>query len=113
MTFRILSLSIILGFAGVLHGQTVRVEAGIPSYKRAQPPAAELNVVGASAMKKTMEAWAEAFTNMYPQVKFHLTHKGSSTAAAPLVTGISQVAPMGRELWDCELFQFRFTWGFL
>jgi phosphate transport system substrate-binding protein len=113
MLSRTLSLLAILGFAGALHGQEIRVEAGTPSYRPEQPPPAEINVVGASAMKKTMEVWTDAFTKMYPQVRFHLTHKGSSTAAAPLVTGISQIAPMGRELWDCELFQFRFTWGFL
>ena len=107
------SVFLFLGFAAALQGQEIRVEAGTPSYQRQSPPAADLNVVGASAMKKTMEVWADAFSKMYPQVHFQLTHKGSSTAAAPLVTGISQIAPMGRELWDSELFQFRFTWGCL
>jgi phosphate transport system substrate-binding protein len=103
-----------IGFSGMLRGQETLVEPDTPAYEPEPTlPPAEFNVVGASAMKKTMEVWTAAFTNMYPQVRFRLTHKGSSTAAAPLVTDLSQIAPMGRELWDCELFQFRFTWGFL
>lgn len=104
----------ISGFAVGTNAQQVQVDPDVAPYKRLNTPlSGEVTVFGASAMKKTMESWAEAFTKLYPNVKFQLTHKGSSTAAAPLVMGVSQLAPMGRELWDCELTQFRFTWGYL
>jgi phosphate transport system substrate-binding protein len=92
----------------------VQVDQDIPQYRPSQEKlAGDYNVVGAVALKKAMEIWTTNFTSMYPGVHFRLKLTGSSTAAAPLVTGLSQVAPMGRELWDLELIQFEHTWGYL
>jgi len=109
------SLSLLLPLlAQAVSAQQIEVDASMPSYK---PTGAnltgELNIVGAVAMKKAIEIWTQEFNKLYPNIHFHLNLRGSSTAAAPLVTGISQIAPMGRELWDCELVQFKHTWGYL
>ena len=90
------------------------VDRDIPAYHQSQENlSGDYNVVGAVALKKAMEIWTSNFTSMYPGVHFRLKLTGSSTAAAPLVTGLSQIAPMGRELWDLELIQFEHTWGYL
>ena len=93
---------------------SVRVEAALPVYHRSTAAfSGSYNVVGAVALKRAMEIWTSGFTSMYPGVHFQMKLTGSSTAAAPLVTGLSQLAPMGRELWDLELVQFQHTWGYL
>jgi phosphate transport system substrate-binding protein len=104
----------VLSLAVAVSAQQIEADPATPSYNpTGSNLSGDLNVVGAVAMKKAMEIWTQEFNNRYPKVHFQLTLKGSSTAAAPLVTGISQIAPMGRELWDCELVQFKHTWGYL
>jgi phosphate transport system substrate-binding protein len=111
---RILGLLVVLGIAARLEAQQVQTDPRIPAYEpRRAALAGEYNVIGAVALKAPMELWTEAFSRLYPNVRFHLTQKGSSTAAAPLVTGISQLAPMGRQMWECELIQFQISWGYL
>ena len=104
----------VLFLAAAVSAQQIEVDPGMPFYKPTGGNlTGDLNVVGAVAMKKAMEIWTQEFNRLYPNVQFHLTLRGSSTAAAPLVTGLSQIAPMGRELWDSELIQFKHTWGYL
>lgn len=107
------TLIAVAALTGVISAQDVKVDPDIPSYRPTDAAlSGELNVVGAVDMKKAMEIWTRDFTRRYPNVHFQLTLRGSSTAPAPLVTGISQLAPMGREMWDCELVQFIHTWGY-
>lgn len=83
----LLGRCLLIAFGAAAADQKMPVDADIPAYRPSTDAlSADLNVVGGSSMKATMQAWIQAFSKMYPNVKFRLTAKGSSTAAAPLVS---------------------------
>lgn len=68
--------------------------------------------VGSSTLNNLMAEWAERFESLHPGVKFSLVGGGSSSAAAPLINGSSELAPMSRAFTGTEVAAFKARHGY-
>jgi len=59
-----------------------------------------------------MALWSESFQALYPNVKFEIEGKGSSTAPPALIEGTSQLGPMSRAMKDSEIDEFEKKYGY-
>jgi phosphate transport system substrate-binding protein len=84
--------------AGTGNAQTVKVEAGVPSYTKVSGVSGNVNSVGSDTMNNMMTLWGEAFAKMYPNVKIQVEGKGSGTAPPALIQGTAQFGPMSRPM---------------
>ena len=92
--------------------QTVKVEAGIPSYQKASGVSGSLSSTGSDTMNNLMTLWGESFAKMYPSVKIQVEGKGSSTAPPALISGTAQFGPMSRAMRATEIDQFEKKYGY-
>ena len=92
--------------------QTVKVDAGVPSYQKASGVSGSLSSTGSDTMNNLMTLWGEAFAKMYPNVKIQVEGKGSSTAPPALISGTAQFGPMSRAMRATEIDQFEKKYGY-
>ena len=92
--------------------QTVKVEAGVPSYQKASGVSGSLSSTGSDTMNNLMTLWGESFAKMYPNVKIQVEGKGSSTAPPALISGTAQFGPMSRAMRATEIDQFEKKYGY-
>src|SRR5687767_9918673 len=92
--------------------QTVKVEAGVPSYQKSSGVSGSLSSTGSDTMNNLMTLWGEAFAKMYPNVKIQVEGKGSSTAPPALIAGTAQFGPMSRAMRATEIDQFEKKYGY-
>lgn len=67
---------------------------------------------GSDTLANMMSFWAEEFTRIYPQVAFELHSEGSTTAPPALLSGVSNIAPMSRQMNSAELALFQQKFGY-
>jgi phosphate transport system substrate-binding protein len=80
----------------------VALDASLSSYQPVAGLSGQLKSVGSEALGREMERWAKDFMTLYPDVKIDVEAKGSATASATLLRGISQLAPMSRFMTSDE-----------
>ncbi len=102
----------VVAAAATTSAQTVKVEAGIPSYQKASGVSGSLSSTGSDTMNNLMTLWGEAFAKMYPNVKIQVEGKGSSTAPPALISGTAQFGPMSRAMRATEVDQFEKKYGY-
>ena len=98
--------------AAAAPAQTVKVEAGVPSYQKASGVSGSFSSIGSDTMNNLMTLWGEAFAKMYPNVKIQVEGKGSSTAPPALISGTAQFGPMSRAMRASEIDQFEKKYGY-
>ncbi len=92
--------------------QTVKVDSGIPAYKKVSGVSGNINSVGSDTMNNLMTFWCEGFAKFYPNVKCQIEGKGSSTAPPALIEGTSQFGPMSRSMKSKEVDAFEKAAGY-
>jgi phosphate transport system substrate-binding protein len=93
-------------------GQSVEVDAQIPSYKTASGVSGNLSSIGSDTLNNLMTYWSEAFKKAYPNVKVQIEGKGSSTAPPALIAGTAQLGPMSRPMKSTEVDEFEKKFGY-
>lgn len=91
---------------------TPKVDAGIPSYKKASGVSGNLSSVGSDTLANLMTLWAEEYKRAYPNVNIQIQAAGSSTAPPALTEGTSNVGPMSRKMKAKELEAFEKKYGY-
>ena len=90
--------------------------AAAPRQSPAQKPVKELAgtiaIVGSDTMEPLLNRWSDQFRRQHPRVEFSIEARGSGTAAAALVEGRSQVAPMSRPMKAEEVASFGERYGY-
>jgi len=89
-----------------------KVDAGIPSYKKASGVSGNLSSVGSDTLANLMTLWAEEYKRAYPNVNIQIQAAGSSTAPPALTEGTSNVGPMSRKMKAKELEAFEKKFGY-
>jgi len=89
-----------------------KVDADIPSYKKASGVSGNLSSVGSDTLANLMTLWAEEFKRAYPNVNIQIQAAGSSTAPPALTEGTSNVGPMSRKMKAKELESFEKKFGY-
>lgn len=92
--------------------QTVKVDRGIPSYRKVSGVSGNINSIGSDTMNNLMTLWCEGFAKYYPNVKCQIEGKGSSTAPPALIEGVSQFGPMSRQMKSKEVDAFEKEAGY-
>ena len=92
--------------------QTVKVEPGVPAYRKASGVSGSLSSTGSDTMNNLMTLWGEAFAKLYPNVKIQVEGKGSSTAPPALIAGTAQFGPMSRAMRATEIDHFEKKYGY-
>jgi len=97
---------------GVSMAAQISVDPKLPSYKKVDGVAGNLNSVGSDTLNNMMTFWAEGFRKIYPNVNIQIEGKGSSTAPPALIEGTSQLGPMSRAMKKQEIEAFEGKYGF-
>jgi phosphate transport system substrate-binding protein len=90
----------------------VALDASLSAYQPVGGLSGQLKSVGSETLGREMERWAKDFMTLYPDVKIDVEHKGSATAPATLLRGISQLAPMSRFMTSDEAAAFETKYGY-
>ena len=90
----------------------VALDASLSAYQPVTGLSGQLKSVGSETLGREMERWAKDFMTLYPDVKIDVEHKGSATAPATLLRGISQLAPMSRFMTSDEAAAFETKYGY-
>jgi phosphate transport system substrate-binding protein len=88
------------------------LDAALPDYQPVASLSGEIRSVGSDTLNNEMTAWAEGFKAKYPSVTFSIEGKGSATAPAALLAGVSQFAPMSRPMTSDESEAFEQKYGY-
>jgi phosphate transport system substrate-binding protein len=86
--------------------------AELPAYQPAQGLAGSLVSVGSDTLENVVEGWGQAFTALHPEVTFAIDALGSGTAPPALIQGISNLAPMSRQMTDAEAAAYEEAFGY-
>lgn len=75
----------------------------------ASPVAAQssLTSVGSDTLGELMQAWAQAYARIAPQVRIQIRTPGSAAAPATLALGAADIGPMSRPMNASELADYR------
>lgn len=90
--------------AARVQGHRVMLDPALPVYRAARPVHGELRSVGSDGMKTLMDRWLRDFRQLQPGVRAgaRWEHLGTLNGLHALLTGETDLAPMGRELWPQE-----------
>ena len=88
------------------------LDAALPAYQPVNGISGELKSVGSDTLDHEMELWAKGFKERYPNVKIAIEGKGSATAPAALLEGVSQFGPMSRPMTAAESGAFEKKYGY-
>ena len=88
------------------------LDAALPAYQAVNGISGELKSVGSDTLDDEMELWAKGFKERYPNVKIEIEGKGSATAPAALLEGVSQFGPMSRPMTADESEAFKKKYGY-
>lgn len=92
--------------------QNPDVDPATPSYENAAGVEGTLNSIGSDTLNNLMTYWAEAFKQIYPEVRIQVEGKGSSTAPPALIEGTAQLGPMSRKMKSSEEDAFESKYGY-
>ena len=93
-------------------GQTVKVDADLPQYKKTMGISGNANSIGSDTMNNLMTLWLEGFKKYYPMVNIQIEGKGSSTAPPALIEATAQFGPMSRPMKAKEIDDVEAKYGF-
>jgi len=102
----------VAAYAGIVSGQSVKLDPGLAPYKPVQGISGNIKSVGSDSMNNEMALWAEGFRKFYPGVKIEIEGKGSSTAPPALTEGTSHFGPMSRPMKSEEMDLFEKKHGY-
>ncbi len=91
---------------------TVQVDPSIAGYKKVQGISGNLSSVGSDTLNNLMTFWTEKFREFYPNVNIQVEGKGSSTAPPALISAVSQLGPMSRQMKSSEMDKFEKKFGY-
>jgi phosphate transport system substrate-binding protein len=83
-----------------------------PSDEKTSGISGNLSSVGSDTLNNLMTLWAEAFKQLYPNVRIQIEGKGSSTAPPALISGTAQIGPMSRPMKPSEIDEFEKKFGY-
>ncbi len=88
-----------------------KVDPSLPPY-RAQVEFPMVKAVGSDTLFNLLSLWTEGFSKFHPNFKMPIEAKGSNTAPPALTDGLSQLAPMSREMKAEEVDKFERKRGY-
>jgi len=96
-----------------LAGYYAPLDPRLPKYNNSLKLSGEIRSVGSDGMKSLMEHWIDAFANHHPEVRRgeRWEHLGTLNGFHALVHGLTDLAPMGRELWPQESAAYQAATG--
>jgi phosphate transport system substrate-binding protein len=100
------------GADGAFGAAPIQVDPKIPTYEKTSGISGNLSSVGSDTLNNLMTLWAEAFKQIYPNVRIQIEGKGSSTAPPALIAGTAQVGPMSRPMKPSEIDEFEKKFGY-
>jgi len=106
------AIAICVGASGALAAAPVQVDPKIPPYEKTSGISGNLSSVGSDTLNNLMTLWAEAFKQLYPNVRIQIEGKGSSTAPPALISGTAQIGPMSRPMKPSEIDEFEKKFGY-
>jgi ABC-type phosphate transport system substrate-binding protein len=91
-----------------LAGYVAAIDPALPRYRVGAAVQGEIRSVGSDGMKSLMECWMRDFRALQPGVRKgdRWEHLGTLNGFHALMAGITDFAPMGRELWPDEAAAF-------
>ncbi|SFA73834.1 ABC-type phosphate transport system, substrate-binding protein [Collimonas sp. OK607] len=94
-----------------LQGYLARLDPTLPTYRPAEPVSGAINSVGSDGMKSLMETWMRDFRRVQPGVHKgeFWEHLGTLNGFHALIANLTDLAPMGRELWPDERAVYEIT----
>jgi phosphate binding protein len=102
----------LIGVALATGAEGLEVDPKIPGYQPVPVGSAQIKSVGSDTLGDLMRDWADDFTKLNPNVKFDVESKGSGTAPAALLDGVSQLGPMSRPMRSEEYEPFEKKYGY-
>lgn len=93
----------------------LRPDADIPVWKPATlqiVPEEALHIVGADIMDEMTLGWVKMMRRAYPRLSVTMEARASGTGGPGLVAGVSDAAPVGRELLPAEEQEFVHKFGY-
>lgn len=112
MLRRIAVPAIIAVFLMAATAFAVEVDPKLPEYQPVKGVSGNLKSVGSDTLNNLMTLWSEGFRGHYPDVKFSIEGKGSSTAPPALIEGTAQFGPMSRSMKSKEKEAFEKKFGY-
>jgi phosphate transport system substrate-binding protein len=88
------------------------LDQNLPAYQPVAGISGQLKSVGSDTLDHEMQLWAKGFEKIYPDVKIEIEGKGSATAPAALLEGVSQFGPMSRFMTAEETDAFEKKFGY-
>lgn len=90
----------------------VALDKDLESYTPVAGISGNISSVGSDTLNNLMTLWAEGFRKHYPNVKFAVEGKGSTTAPTALIDGTSDIGPMSRAMKEDEIDKFEKKYGY-
>lgn len=84
----------------------------LPPFAARGAVAGHLVSIGADTMDDLMKAWIAGFHDVEPDVQLELKSQASMNVPASLAAGLSQMAPLSREMNPSEVEAFQSTHGY-
>ena len=96
-----------------LDGFVAPLDPALPAYRPRPGLAGRLDSIGSDGMKALMDGWECRFHALQPGVGKgeHWEHLGTLNGFHALLAGVTDIAPMGRELWPEERAAWTATFG--
>ncbi|MBK8207681.1 MAG: phosphate ABC transporter substrate-binding protein [Planctomycetes bacterium] len=91
---------------------SVTVDTELEQYSAVAGISGNISSVGSDTLNNLMTLWAEGFRKHYPNVKFAVEGKGSTTAPPSLIDGTSDIGPMSRAMKEEEIKKFEDKYGY-
>lgn len=89
-----------------------KVDSTIESYKPSAGVSGNISSIGSDTLNNLMTLWSEGFRKHYPNVKFAVEGKGSTTAVPALIDGKADLGPMSRPMKSDEIKKFEDKFGY-
>ncbi|MBX3461279.1 MAG: phosphate ABC transporter substrate-binding protein [Planctomycetes bacterium] len=90
----------------------VKLDPELESYTAVAGISGNISSVGSDTLNNLMTLWAEGFRKFYPNVKFAVEGKGTSTAPPALIEGVADLGPMSRPMKEDEIDKFEKKFGY-
>jgi phosphate transport system substrate-binding protein len=87
-------------------------EDALKPYVKQSGVSGNLDSIGSDTLNNLMTFWSEKFKTYYPNVNIQVEGKGSSTAPAALISAVSQLGPMSRQMKNKEIDAFENRYGY-
>jgi len=91
--------------------EAVKVDAGIPAYKKTSGVTGSLSSVGSDTLNNLMTLWRRA-SRRPTEREDPDRREGSSTAPPALISGTAQLGPMSRAMKPTEIDEFEKKYGY-